>query len=227
MLLLFLLERTKEDFLHKGFPTQSIQSSKLWVLHLNLHNMHVTGTLTIPQRSPRFLFCQRTDLWYTCVVGPSTPPILQSPITWLVPDCYLLPIRSRNVTVTALLAMWTQPQPVGLYLPVTAPLRVSMRDGDVLVRSWGKAVGDGVVPGLISALLFGYSYPMRRPARISCFVLRSCSWPPPPLSELDSVVIVFAINFLLLTWANPLSGSIVHFLPLRQRTFAFIILLLL
>lgn len=72
-----------------------------------------------------------------------------------------------------------------------------MRDGCVLGRSWGKAAGDGMVPGLISALLFGYSCPMRKPARISCFVLRSCSWPPPPLSELDSVVIVSAINLLL------------------------------
>lgn len=45
--------------------------------------------------------------------------------------------------------------------------------------------------------LFGYSCPMRRPARISFFVLLSFRWPPLSLSELDLVIRVSAINFFL------------------------------
>lgn len=45
--------------------------------------------------------------------------------------------------------------------------------------------------------LLGYSCPMRRTARINCFVLLSYRWPPLSLSELDPVIIVSAINFLL------------------------------
>ena len=49
--------------------------------------------------------------------------------------------------------------------------------------------------------LFGCSCPMRRTARISCFVLLTYRWPSPPLSELST-----ATNFLLKVYpANPSS----------------------
>lgn len=47
------------------------------------------------------------------------------------------------------------------------------------------------------APLSGCSCPMRRPAGISCFASLSYSWPSPPLSELDAVIMVSSIILLL------------------------------
>lgn len=69
------------------------------------------------------------------------------------------------------------------------------------------------VPGLSLPSLSGYSYPTRRTARISCFVLRSYRWPPPSLSKWVPSS-VSATNFLLKAYlGKPRLGRIAHFPP--------------
>lgn len=71
------------------------------------------------------------------------------------------------------------------------------------------------VPGLSLPSLSGYSYPTRRTARISCFVLRSYRCPPPSLSKLVQSS-VSATNFPLKAYLGKpclASGWIAHFLP--------------